>query len=209
MKWEDCRGKYKAFISLGTTCQTAHQLKRLKLRNSSGPLDWFMSPFAEDVAKLLDSRFKGFMEWNNLQLMGTAQNYYIVRDTAYQIESYHDFPMTYNPVSWGTPYPQFKDTMQRRIKRFVSLVQKNAPLCFVRIQTSKAEAEQLDAALCRLARRPYRLLIVNLHHQQNRNITFEDWGLKRVASVSIPHGVDWKGSDEAWSTIMRGFSLSS
>ncbi len=115
MKWDEAKGKYKAFISLGSTCQTAHQLQRLGLRQFAGPLDWFISPSVPDLAKILQSRFKSFMEWSNLQLIGVIDNHYVVKDTVYQIESYHDFPFT---APWGVPYPQFKEKLSRRVNRF-------------------------------------------------------------------------------------------
>jgi hypothetical protein len=206
LKWDRCKGKYKAFISLGSTCQTAHQLHRLGLRRFSGPLDWFISPSVSDLTKLIRLRFKGFMEGSNLQLIGTAQHFYVVKDTAYQIESYHDFPLTVNPAWWGAPYPQFKAKMDRRVKRFLKTVS-HSPICFVRIQTSKEEARRLEAALSIAVRKPFCLLIVNQHTDGNPDVIHEDWGLRRICSVKIPPGRDWRGADRAWDTIMTGFSL--
>jgi hypothetical protein len=65
MKWEECSGSYKAVVSLGSSCQTAYQLKRLGLRGHAGPLDWFISQSAKDVVRLIRNRFKGFMSMNN------------------------------------------------------------------------------------------------------------------------------------------------
>jgi hypothetical protein len=206
LKWENCRGRYKAFISLGSTCQTAHQLRRLGLRRFAGPLDWFISPSIPDLTKLLRFRFKGFMEGPNLQLIGTAQNYFVVKDTAYQVESYHDFPITVNPAQWADPYHQFKEKIDRRVEHFLKAVD-YSPICFVRIQTSKAEARSLRDTLTTIVNKPFHLLIVNLHSDGTQYVVHEDWGLKRISSVMVPAGWDWRGSDQAWDMIMKGFSL--
>ncbi|UQZ84259.1 hypothetical protein SK3146_03492 [Paenibacillus konkukensis] len=203
MKWGEAKGKYKAFISLGSTCQTAHQLQRLGLRQFAGPLDWFISPSVPDLAKLLQSRFKSFMEWSNLQLISVIDNHYVVKDTVYQTESYHDLPLT---APWGAPYPQFKEKLSRRVNRFLKIIN-YGPICFVRIQTSEAEARHLEAALRSVTNKPFRLLIVNHHNQPTNDVIHEDWGLKHVCSVKVPAGMDWRGSDRAWDTIMTGFSL--
>jgi len=204
MNWNDCAGAYGAFISLGSTCQTAFQLQRLHLRTFSGPLDWFISRSASDVARLIRNRFDGFMELNHLQLLGTEPAHYIVRDNSYDIVSYHDFPLIYR---WTDAYPEFKQKMDRRVNAFLSAAKKSS-ICFVRTQTSKIEAQQLYAALKTIVPCKFRLLIVN-NMMDYREVIYEDWNLQHVCSVSVPGGADWRGSNFAWDQIMNGFKLKS
>ncbi|KIL40370.1 hypothetical protein SD70_14130 [Gordoniibacillus kamchatkensis] len=204
MKWSDCAGTYKAFVSLGSTCQTAYQLKRLGLRKFAGPLDWFVSPSVPDVARLIQNRFTNFFELNRLQLLGTDLDCYVVRDAGYGIVSYHDFPLSLPEYRWTDAYYPFKQKMDRRVKAFLSMAAVK-PICLIRTQTSRSEAEQLRAALNSVMPGKFRLIIVN--NADVHEVRHEDWGLADVCSVSVPKGADWKGSDRAWDEIMKGFKL--
>ncbi|GGG03733.1 DUF1796 family putative cysteine peptidase [Paenibacillus abyssi] len=209
MRWKDCIGTYRSYISLGSTCQTAYQLKRLGLRQFAGPLDWFMSPSTPDLSRLIRSRFNGFMAFDQLQLQGSTADCYIVKDNAYAVVSYHDFS-NYVPVElWAEAYPPFKEKINRRIEYFMKTVKNtsNSPICFIRVQASKTEAVQLKAALNTLVRGKFRLLIVNHHLDHSQEITHEDWGLAGIGSVTVPVGNDWRGSNQAWDNIMNGFRV--
>jgi hypothetical protein len=163
-----------------------------------------MSSSTLGLTKLLENRFRQYMDFGNLQLIGTAQDKYIVRDSAYQIESYHDFPVTADLSWWHHPYPAFIEKTNRRVARFLSTL-KNGPVCFIRFQSTKSEAQELDRALSKITPHRYQLLIVNLHRDARNDIVYEDWGLNRISSVTIPAGTDWRGSNQAWDTIMKGF----
>lgn len=204
MKWNDCAGAYEAFVSLGATCQTAYQLRRLNLRKFAGPLDWFISRSAPNVTRLIRNQFNGLMEFNQLQVIGREPEHYIVRDNGYDIVSYHDFPLIYR---WSDAYPDFKQTIDRRVKALFSAA-KRGPICLVRIDTTKMEAHQLYTALNKIIPGKFRLLIVN-NMILNQEVRHEDWGLPNICSVSVSRGADWKGSDRAWDEIMSGFKLKS
>ena len=202
MDWNQNRGTYHAFISLGATCQTAHQLRRLKLRKFSGPLDWFISYPSSKLSRLLNTRFNGFMEVNNLRLINIVDNHYVLRDTEYHVDSYHDFPLPYNP---NQLYPKFKEQVDRRVSRFLKTI-KTGPVCFVRTDTSSSEARLLEQALSGISYKDFRILIVNFHNQFGKGVIYDDWGLQRVSSVKIPPGRNWRGSDHHWDLIMKGFN---
>jgi hypothetical protein len=202
MKWNDGIGAYGAYISLGSTCQTAYQLRRLQLRTFAGPLDWFISRTGTDVSRLIQNRFQGFMEFNRLQVVGTDADQYVVRDNGYNIVSYHDFPLMYR---WTDTYPSFKQKMDHRVRSLLTAA-KNGPLCFIRTDTTKNEAQQLFAALNTIIPGKFRLLIVN-NVNDYLEVRHEDWGLHHIGSVFVSSGADWRGSDFAWDQIMNGFSL--
>ncbi|CAM3884076.1 DUF1796 domain-containing protein [Cohnella lubricantis] len=201
MRWHDCADAYRAFISLGSTCQTAYQLRRLGLRAFAGPLDWFMSREAVSVARLIRSRFHGFMDPHRLELIGVDPPHHIVRDTGYNIDSYHDFPMHDHVMN---AYPAFKQRIYRRICAMQAAAAAG-PVCYVRIEASRSEAVQLHSALRAAQPGAFRLLVVNF--MDDYQVRHEDWGLTNIASVSIPRGPDWRGSDSAWDQIMRGFRV--
>jgi len=147
------------------------------------------------------------MELNQLRVSGRDQDCYVVTDDKYDIVSYHDFPLSLPLYRWMDAYPEFKRKMDRRVNRFLTLA-KNKPICLVRTQTSKPEAEKLYASLKKVIPGKFRLLIVN-NIDHLHELAHEDWGLHGVGSVSIPKGMNWRGSDQAWNQIMNGFKLKS
>jgi Putative papain-like cysteine peptidase (DUF1796) len=202
MKWTDGVGAYGAYVSLGSTCQTAYQLRRLQLRKFAGPLDWFISRDAANVSRLIRNRFEGFMEFDRLQVLGTDADQHVVGDNRHQVVSYHDFPLRYH---WTDTYPDFKQKVDRRIKALITAAKKGS-ICFIRTDTSKSDAQRLHAALGKIVPGKFRLLIVN-ETNDYQEVTHGDWGLRHVGSVWVPRGRDWRGSDHAWDQIMSGFTL--
>lgn len=204
MKWSNGVAAYGAYISLGSTCQTAYQLRRLRLRKFASPLDWFISRDAADVSRLIRNRFERFMDFDRLQVLGINADQYVIRDNRHNVYSYHDFPLPYH---WTYTYPDFKQKVDRRIKALVTAAKKG-PICFVRTSTSKNEAQQLHSDLRTIVPGKFQLLIVN-ETDYDQEVTPEDWGLRHVSSVRIPRGRDWRGSDLAWDEILNGFTLKS
>ncbi|MED2016499.1 DUF1796 family putative cysteine peptidase [Bacillus wiedmannii] len=117
MNLKKMKGSYDAVISLGVYCQTAYQLKRKKLRGSSTPLDWMISPSLKDVNCLLRNQFRGFMDYKNLKISDVANQYtHLIIDELYHIESHHDFPIakqSQDPLSF---YPIFKKKLDSKIE---------------------------------------------------------------------------------------------
>jgi hypothetical protein len=204
MRWYDCIGRYKSFMSLGSNCQVAYQLKRLGLRQSAGPLDWFVCESVPGLVQLLRHRFKGLMDFQNLQLLDRTQECFVVRDNLYNIISFHDFPLYVG--QWWDSYPAFKKQVDRRVNRFWHTIQ-NKPILFVRTDTSQKEAQQLKAALKTLMHGNFRLLIVNNHTSPSSKVLEENWELEGIFCVTVPRGYDWRGSDDAWNRVMNGFTL--
>ncbi|UKS23930.1 papain-like cysteine peptidase [Paenibacillus sp. HWE-109] len=206
MKWRDSLGGYKAYISLGSTCQTAFQLKRLGLRKYAGPLDWFASDSIDGVVRLIDHRFNGFMELNQLELIGTTNECFVVRDNANDVISFHDFPLYLTADRWREAYPAFKQKLSRRVDRFLRTIQ-GQPILFIRTNSKRKEAQELHAALKRLVHGKFQLLIVNNHQEDREDVIYENWGLGGISSVLLPKGEDWRGFNQAWDTCMNGFKL--
>ncbi|NOU98633.1 DUF1796 family putative cysteine peptidase [Paenibacillus planticolens] len=206
MKWRDSLGGYRSYISLGSTCQTAYQLKRLGLRKYAGPLDWFVSDSIGGVIRLIDHRFKGFMELSQLELIGTTNECFVVRDNANDVISFHDFPIYLTAEHWSDAYPAFKQKLNRRVDRFLRKIQ-GQPTLFIRTNSNRKEAQKLHAALKRLMPGKFQLLIVNNHQDDRKDVIYEDWGMSGISSVLLPKGEDWRGFNQAWDTCMNGFKL--
>ncbi|GJM69732.1 hypothetical protein HMSSN036_19480 [Paenibacillus macerans] len=92
MKLADLKGGYDAIFSLGDLCLSSLQLEKNNLRPYAGVFDWVASPNLDDVCRLIDTRFKGFMELENLRVGGVTETGMIwVTDDANSIISSHDF----------------------------------------------------------------------------------------------------------------------
>ncbi|MFC0215277.1 DUF1796 family putative cysteine peptidase [Paenibacillus chartarius] len=197
--------QYQDIFSLGSSCQAAYQLRRMKLRREAGPLDWFISSSVPGLVKLLQLRFHGFMELSSMQLIGRAHRHYVIRDTVYTIDSYHDFPFTQPEGEWQRTHDEFKRKIDRRSERLIQALEQSPSLLLVRTQMTKEQAAALQQALHSLIRTPdYLLLAVNTHEDPSRRDTVpESWGLDHVAAVTLPKGADWRGSDAAWSALFQ------
>ena len=86
-------GRWAAVLSLGSSCAIAYHLHRKGLATRTGPLDWLGSRDADFVARMLRTRFEGFMDPATLSVMAEHSGYWKVGDEANSVFSLHDFPV--------------------------------------------------------------------------------------------------------------------
>lgn len=196
-------GQYSDIISLGSSCQTSYQLRRMKLRKEGGPFDWFISDSVPGLVKLFNNKFQHYMEFNQLQMIGKAHQHYIVRDTYYNIDSYHDFSFTQPESQWHQEYPAFKQKIERRVQRFLDTLAQSPSIVLVRTQMTKEAALQLLQAVNPwIGTSDFVLLAVNNHDDWSRtDVAIEEWGLEHLKAVRIPRGKDWRGADDTWEQL--------
>jgi hypothetical protein len=204
------KSSYSTVFSLGAYCQTSYQLKRKNLRNFSGPLDWMISHSLSNVNQLINTRFKDFMDCDNLTILGqTNDGTYIVKDNLYNVESLHDFPIV--PISKDPlfVYPVFKATLDRRINNFMTKVRTSDSILFVRMVASYDEVVELKSILEKWVKKDYNLLIINF--STSSGVIERDWGLEHVRSFEIQDTfpVRWQGCDSSWDQILEGIYLHS
>ncbi|MFD2612387.1 DUF1796 family putative cysteine peptidase [Paenibacillus gansuensis] len=197
---------YKDIISLGSSCQTAYQLRRLQLRTFAGPVDWNITQSAAGLIRLLEQRFQHFMDPGQVQMIGRAQLHYVIRDTAYQVDSYHDFPFTVPDHLWNQNYGQYKAKVDRRVQRFLHTLQSSSSLLLVRTATTKEQGEAIQKALHPMIKTAnYLLLLVNDHEDQGRqDVIYNRWGNQHLHEAILPKGADWRGEDRAWTQLFFG-----
>ena len=195
--------QYHNIISIGSSCQTSYQLRRMKLRKESGPFDWFISASVSGMVKLFQNQLQYYMEFDQLQLIGKAQLHYIVRDARYNVDSYHDFPFVQQDDLWNKEYAAFKQKIDRRVQRFLNTLAHSPSIVLVRTQMTKEEAVLLHQAIQPLiGTSDYILLAVNNHEDKERtDVVSENWGLEHIKAASIPKGKDWRGADASWAEL--------
>lgn len=206
MRLDELRRPYGAVISLGSNCQPAWQLDRLKLRSSSGPFDWILTHSLPHLTMLLEKRCLDFMDIRHLVLEGQVPGspFHTIRDTVNHCVSLHDFPVG---TDWREAYPEIKSTFDRRAERLFRTLENGEDILFVRLGGEYNEANELKKALLKSATGSFSLLLIN-YHAQEAGVMDHGWEDERVCSVSLPHDPGrWQGNDEGWDLLFNGISL--
>ncbi len=205
MKLAELKGDYDGIFSLGDLCLASIQLKKNNLRPYSGVLDWMGSPQLSDVNRLLMNRFDGFMELENLRVVGDAnEEMLLVLDEFYQILSNHDFSKVRNTPAHLAAYPEVKNKFDRRIQRFLDKADRGQRLLFIRTEGEFYDAYDLQAVLTDLVRHDFRVLLVN--HADVGGIVELDWPLEKVCAVRFPNSEKWEGNNHLWKIALDGIN---
>ncbi|HDR6268575.1 DUF1796 family putative cysteine peptidase [Bacillus thuringiensis] len=209
MNLKKMKDSYDAVISLGAYCQTAYQLKRKKLRGSSTPLDWMISPSLKDINCLLRNQFRDFMEYKNLKISDVTNQYtHLIIDELYHIESHHDFPIaeqSQDPLSF---YPIFKKKLDSKIDNFNKLLLCSKKILFVRMVANHYEIVELNTVLQQLTNSDFFILVINF--SKDNSFVERFWNIDNVCSVEIRNTFPgrWEGCDLSWDKILNGVSIS-
>ncbi|WP_314591427.1 DUF1796 family putative cysteine peptidase [Paenibacillus terrigena] len=207
MKLAEIKRTYDAVYSLGYNCYPAQRLERYQLRPYSGVIDWMYSHSLSGVSSLLRNHFANFMELTNMSIQGELFNgfNYLVQDRSYGIESAHDFLVSEQPEGILRKYPEFKDTLNRRIQRFLAKMNTSKSIFFFRLGGTYEEAVELESMLSMIVKHDFCVLLVNpIPHAA---LIECDWPLAKVCVIQAPDQWDEK-SDEIWSTIFEGIHYS-
>ncbi|AOZ93917.1 DUF1796 family putative cysteine peptidase [Paenibacillus crassostreae] len=203
MRLAELEGKYDSIFSLGDLCLASIQLEKNNLRLFSGVLDWVGSPQLPEVSRLLMNRFTGFMELENLRVVGDAgADMLLVSDEYYHIFSNHDFSKVLNPNNNLFDYPNVKQKFDRRIQRFLEKMENSERILFVRTEGNLQEVYDLQMVLAGLVKHDFRILVIN--HAPVDGIVELNWPIEKVCAVQFPDGEKWAGNDELWKTMLKG-----
>jgi hypothetical protein len=198
----DIQRKYDTVISLGGSCQVTYQMARHNLRTFSGPLDWFVFYSASCLSKALNSGFQGFMDYQNLEVIGPCEANYIIKDSVFDCYSYHDFPLCCNG-DISSYYPEFKEKIDRRVQRFQQKLQVKKSILLIRLHGRFDDIRDLKTIIGGLTKSDVTLLLVN--HSTVPTITEMDWNLPNVCSVEIYNSPNsWSGCDQYWDVLLNG-----
>lgn len=103
------------FVSLGSNCEPAHQLRCCDLRKTAFPFDWIISFDGEAVINMLENDFRGFLSDEYFVPYGPAGH---LLQTIYHLEFLHE-------GDFNSDYEQkleaLKEKYHRRVERFKSL----------------------------------------------------------------------------------------
>jgi len=114
------------FVSLGSVCEPAHQLRYCELRKAAFPFDWIVSMDGEALVEMLNSDFQGFLGDGFFTPFGPAGH---LLHTRYHLEFLHDGNFNHR---FRENLDALKEKYQRRIDRFRSLRDFKGKLVFLR-----------------------------------------------------------------------------
>lgn len=205
MNINDIKGNYDAIFSLGDLCLTSIQLKKHNLRPYSGVLDWVASKDMNQVIKLLENRFIGFMDYENLRVLGYADTFICVSDDGYHIVSNHDFGPDENTLEYLGSYQKVMEKYKRRINRFLGEMKKAKRILFVRTEGTFEDVAKLQDVLSKLVKHDFNVLLIN--HTNVDGIVEKSWPLEKVCAVEFPNKDIWEGNHALWDEILNGITL--
>jgi hypothetical protein len=162
---------------------------------------------------LLSNAFSGFMDRANLEIVGTYGEKWIVLDTRYSVKSYHEFPVTPNREVDAGAYQEFRETVGRRVARFLGHLATQESILFVIHGGPPSEPAYypLVEALTRLRQgRFFHLLACgtcapDIKEPKDPHLSFRRF--RKIAHL-LSETDRWKGCDEEWDEVMGGTELS-
>ncbi|WP_445486989.1 DUF1796 family putative cysteine peptidase [Niallia sp. 03133] len=212
MSLTEMKGEYDAIFSLGDLCLASIQLRKFNLRPFAGPLDWMSSPKLSSVNLLLQNRFKGFMDRDNLLPtsystgINTPDSFLVVHDQRYGIVSSHDFKADRNTLAYLGTYPEVRRKLDKRINRMLNIMENKQKILFVRTEASFAETLQLESTLSTLVKNDFHILIIN-HTNGGSTMTEKFWPIGRVTVVELPDYEKWTNNDDYWKEILDNVKI--
>ena len=205
MDLSQLKGKYDAIFSLGDLCLASIQLKKHNLRPYSGVLDWMASPELSKVNELLENRFIGFLDYDNLRVIGYADSFICVSDDGYNLVSNHDFDGEKNTLTYLGAYAEVMEKYERRIQRFLSEMDNAKRILFVRTEGTLEDAAVLQDVLSRIVKHDFSILLIN--HTYVQGIVEKSWPLEKVCSIEFPNKDKWEGNHDLWEEVLSGIHL--
>ena len=135
------------FISLGSSCSIAENLRKSNLRNFALPFDWVRINNFKNINLMLKDNFKEFFDIKNFNYLKTSSNFFILTDdlncvkddvkvyqnVKYNVNFYHDFDVNQDlSIAFST----FEKKYKRRINRLFNIIKEstNQKILFIREQ---------------------------------------------------------------------------
>lgn len=204
MNLKEISKSYDSIISLGGTCQVAHQLRRLNLRKASYPFDWLVTLDVDKVIDAIDTNFYQWLDIDNLtEIRKSDNNHRIILDNKYKILHQHIFPAE---LELKDSYNDIIKIVNRRIDRFYADINSNKKVLLIRTNCSMDECIRLVKKYGKRVN----LLIVN--HTKKFSIEEVKNNLSNTAIVNIydaneNKGTGWEGYNDHWTKILSEISL--
>lgn len=201
----------KYIISLGSTCSIAFNIEKYGLRRFALPFDWLRTDMVS-IIDCLEDQFNSFNNWNKAERSPESMANFPVFDpdtesypkengnvamlyiNGYGMKSFHDFD--------GDNLEIVKEKYKRRIERFITLLQSDNHILFIRdeLKPKKINQELVDRFHKVIkAINPhliYALHIIVHHPKTPMNIQ------NCTVTIDTFQFIDWKRENLPWLDIL-------
>ena len=190
-------GLFKSIVSLGISCQPAHQIGRIFPGHPSQVLDWVLPP-EHTLAELLKSGFDGFFTRERL-IRGYRDR---IEDSRYRVQFFHEFP---NESNFDEKYAEHAPRFKELVKRWHTVVSGEGPILFIRQSSRDDSAQKYALSLLQtlkecVLRAPFTLLYLT-PPTSPPFYTNQPGLLVRPLPQSEPRL--WTGNDAAWESLLK------
>lgn len=196
-------------ISLGGTCQVAHQLNRLGLRFESYPFDWLFSTDPDKLTEAISNDFRDWLEYDNLKEEKTTTAHKRIVDSRYNMIHQHIFPLD---IPLSESYKDTKAIADRRVKRLLDLKNSGKRILFIRTNLTADEACRLGSVIRQKYGKNAVLLVVN-HSREFRinriGIKSKNVYMYEIYDENENTGQRWQGYDPHWDRLLRDIRVKS
>jgi hypothetical protein len=202
------------YISLGSNCSIAYQLKKYGLRTQSYPFDWVKINLSQ-LTNILEKDFNDFVESLEFKRISQKHEYFgldeivnnefvdnnksdsVILTNKYHIEFAHE-------IADITEIEYFKSRMGIRVDRFKNLNSNNESkqICFIRIELNPIKLIWID-----LIKNLIRLLKKHIYNFKliliiNSNINYQEYFPEFVKIIKFNNfSPDWKMDELDWENI--------
>ena len=192
----------KIFIPLGNSCSIAYNLKLLKLRTCAFPFDWVRISNFNNVTKLIQNKFYGFLDSKNFKFKEFSDKFIVNGKKGSYIYSndYCSFYHEFSKLIEKSDFNFFKEKYSRRIKRFFEFMNSSNEIIFIREEFGKVNMSKIDNFINTINEiypdLNYKLIIIT-----NQKLNFSHKNLKFYYSdVRV---TDWKRPELDWIQIFN------
>lgn len=135
------------FISLGSSCSIAENLRKSNLRNFALPFDWVRVNNFKNINLMLKDNFNELFDIKNFNYLKTSSNFFILTDdlnfikddvkiyqnVKYHVNFYHDFDVNQD---LNIAFSTFEKKYKRRIVRLFKIIKESTDqkIIFIREQ---------------------------------------------------------------------------
>ncbi|PFW59508.1 amino acid permease [Bacillus cereus] len=207
MNLSNIKKEYNAVFSLRQNCWPAWALYQFELSPFFGVIDFMLSHSLEKVNLLLQNRFDRFLHFENLSFISFWDDdaKLRLRDNLYEIDSCHDFKTDVNtPTSWPS-YSGIKLNYEHRINRFLTTIEMEKSILFIRTGGTYEEARSLEQISSQIVKHNFSVLL--LIPADVTTVTQEDWGLQNIRVIKCPIMDVYQYNEGFWNDLFDGISI--
>jgi len=215
--------KYDFILPLGSTCVTAHNLRKNGLQKESLPFDWIWIPSVSTITEFFNDDFTSFFRKENLQFVRNNGDADIYKDTSNHTEFWHDFMVGKN---FDEIYPKIKNKYHRRIIRAYEYIDKADSILLFRtikirekrnknddhlFAETKMQTHDLINDLKALQRlfpnKKIELLLIYLYCNKHEFLEYDINHDIHICEMYNDEGFGWKGNEQQIAAVLQKYGL--